>query len=109
MKSIWKAHYEIFDEDGAQEYSIGELNPWAKVMDSVLGEIPIVNFFTGYLANPKYGLKSPEGKLVARLSKEPSFFGRRFNLEKIEELEEGDSERMLLALMMMMLLERRRG
>ena len=109
MKSIWKAHYEIYEEDNKLEYNIKELNPWAKVMDSLLGEVPILNFFTGYLFNPKYGLTSPSGELVAKLSKEPSFFGRRFTLEKIGSMEEGDSQRMLLALMMMMLLERRRG
>jgi len=109
MKSIWKANYDIFDENNNLEYNIGELNPWAKVMDSLLGEIPILNFFTGYLFNPKYGLKTPEGEIVAELTKEPSFFGRKFKLEKIGDLEKGDSQRMLLALMMMMLLERRRG
>lgn len=109
MKSLWKAHYEIYDNENNQEYNIGELNPWTKVMDALLGEVPLVSMFTGYLFNPKYGLKSPSGEDVARLSKEPSFFGRRFKLEKIGDLEQGDSERMILAIMMMLLLERRRG
>lgn len=109
MKSLWKAHYEIYDENNKLEYSIKELNPWAKVMDSLLGEVPGLNFFTGYLFNPKYGLTSPSGEVVAILSKEASFFGRKFKLEKLGNMEEGDSQRMLLSLMMMMLLERRRG
>lgn len=109
MKSLWKAHYEIFDNDNNQEYSIGELNPWAKVLDGLLGEVPLLSMFTGYLFNPKYGLKSPDGKLVAQLTKEASLFGRRFKLEKLADLETGDSERMILSLMMMLLLERRRG
>lgn len=109
MRSIWKAHYEIFDNNNSQDYHISELNPWAKVMDSLLGEIPVLNFFTGYLANPKYGLTDTKGEVVARLSKEPSFFGRKFSLEKLGNIGEGDGQRMILSLMMMMLLERRRG
>jgi hypothetical protein len=60
--------------------------------------------FSGYMFNPKYGLKTPNGELVAQLSKEPSFFGRKFKLEKLGDLEQGDSERMILSLMMMILL-----
>lgn len=109
MKSLWKASYSILDNDNQLEYSIGELNPWAKVMDALLGEVPILSIFTGYLFNPKYGLTSPEGTLTAKLSKEPSFWGRKFTLEQIDNMEGGDSERMLLSIMMMLLLERRRG
>ena len=35
--------------------------------------------------------------------------GRKFKLEKLSELNEGEGERMVLAIMMMSLLERRRG
>ncbi len=50
-----------------------------------------------------------DGTIVARLSKEASFMGRKFKLEKLSELNEGEGERMVLAIMMMSLLERRRG
>lgn len=109
MRSLWKASYEIYDNKNKIEYAIGELNPWAKVGDALLGEVPILSLFAGYLFNPKYGLTSPDGSLVAKLSKSPSFWGRKFELEKLGPLEEGDSERMILSLMMMLLLERRRG
>ena len=109
MKSLWKAHYELFDADKNKEFTIKEENPWAKVLDTLMSEIPIVGIFTGYAFNPKYGVLSNEGKTIARLSKEKSFFGRKFKLEKLENLNEGDSERILLGLMMMVLLERRRG
>lgn len=109
MRSLWKASYEIYDNDNKKEYGIGELNPWAKVGDALLGEVPVLSLFSGYLFNPKYGLTSPDGELVAKLSKQPSFFGRKFKLEKLGDLEQGDSERMILSLMMMLLLERRRG
>ena len=53
-RSIWKAQYEIIDQNQNQQYSIREENGWVKVLDALLGEIPILNFFTGYLFNPSY-------------------------------------------------------
>ena len=108
-KSILKAHYEIFNKDNKQEFVINEENPWAKVGDAVLGEIPVVAMFTGYFCNPRYAIKRIDGTIIARLSKEASFMGRKFKLEKLSELNEGEGERMVLAIMMMSLLERRRG
>jgi len=108
-KSILKAHYEIFNKDNKQEFVINEENPWAKVGDAVLGEIPVVGMFTGYFCNPRYAIKRVDGTIIARLSKEASFMGRKFKLEKLSELNEGEGERMVLAIMMMSLLERRRG
>lgn len=109
MRSLWKASYDIFDQEGNSQFHIQEENPWSKVFDALMGELPVVSMFTGYMFNPKYGVVNKEGVTVARLSKEPSFFGRRFKLEKLTDLKEGDGERVMLALMMMVLLERRRG
>ena len=108
-KSLLKAHYEIFNQDNKQEFVINEENPWAKVGDAVLGEIPVIGMFTGYFCNPRYAIKRADGTIVARLSKEASFMGRKFKLEKLSELNEKEGERMVLAIMMMSLLERRRG
>lgn len=109
MKSLWKASYNIFRDDNEPVYSIQEENPWAKVGDALLNEIPVVSIFTGYLCNPKYAVSDKEGRKVARLSKSPSFFGRAFKLDKLEDFQAGDDERIILSLMMMILLERRRG
>ncbi len=108
-RSILKAHYEIFDRDNKLVFTIQEENPWAKVGDAVFGEIPVLGAFTGYVFNPKYLVTRPDGTQVARLSKSPSFFGRRFRLDKLAEVSDLESEKMLLSLMMMSLLERRRG
>jgi hypothetical protein len=108
-KSLLKAHYEIFDVEGEQEFMINEENPWAKVWDALLGEVPVVSMFTGYMFNPKYLVKSIDGTPLLRLKKEPSFFGRKFSLEKLGDIKDEESERVLLSLMMMSLLERRRG
>ena len=107
--SLWKAHYEIFDENQQQDLLIQEENGWIKVVDGVVGEIPILGFFTGYLFNPSYLISRPDGTQVARLVKEPSFFGRKFRVEKLSEFDEGEEERIVLGLMMMILMERRRG
>lgn len=108
-KSLWNAHYEIIDEHQKQQYVINEKNPWVKVLDSLLGEIPILSFFTGYLFNPTYLVKNNEGKTVVELTKLKSFFGKNFEVSKVGELDSDDDDRVMLALMMFVLLERRRG
>ena len=55
------------------------------------------------------GVTNLNGRKVARLSKQKSFFGRSFEIEKLEDLASDDDERVILGLMMMVLLERRRG
>ena len=107
--SIWKARYEIFDEKVNQDLLIQEENAWVKVADAVLSEIPILGLFTGYLFNPSYIVTRPDGTEVIRLKKQPSLVGRRFLLEKLNNFEPGEEERVILGLMMMILMERRRG
>lgn len=108
-RSIWKAHYQIFDEQGQQDFDIREKNAWVKVADGLLSEIPVLGIFTGYLFNPSYSITRPDGTLVCHFVKEPSFFGRKFTLHKESHFEKGEEDRILLAMMMMVLLERRRG
>jgi len=108
-KSLWKAKYELYDEADQQDLVLQEENPWVKVMDAVLLEVPLLNLLSGYLFNPKYTIKRPDGTLVARVSKQKSFFGRKFTIDKLAEFENGEELRILLGSMMMLLLERRRG
>ncbi len=107
--SLWKAKYELIDQHEKLQYHIREENAWVKVWDSLLGEIPILGIFTGYVFNPTYIVTDLEGKPVVRLKKEPSFFGRKFVVLKIADIDEDDKQRIMLGLMMMILLERRRG
>ena len=76
------------------------------MLDGMLGEIPILNFLTGYLFNPKYAVTDLNGNLVARISKEASFFGRRFIVTKEGQFGETDDDRVVLGLMMLVLMER---
>jgi len=108
-RSMWKANYQLFDENDQQDMEIKEKNAWVKVWDSLLSELPLVGLFTGYLFNPSYTLTRPDGTLVCTFKKEASFFGRKFTLHKEAAFEKGEEERILLGMMMMVLLERRRG
>lgn len=108
-KSIWNVHYQIIDQHQKQQYVINEENPWVKVLDSLLGEIPILNFFTGYFFNPTYLVKNMQGKTIVKLKKLKSFLGKSFEVSKVGELDSDDDDRVMLALMMFVLLERRRG
>jgi hypothetical protein len=109
-KSIWRATYEILD--GYQPHpvaTIKEENPWAKVFDATLAEIPILGIFTGYVFHPSYLVSRPDGMPYLRLKKRPSFVGRKFSIEKLAQLEQTEELRLLLGIMMMVLLERARG
>ena len=46
---------------------------------------------------------------ICTFKKAPSFFGRKFELYKENEFQQGEEERIKLGLTMMVLLERRRG
>lgn len=107
--SIWKAKYEIIDQHDKLQYRVSEANPWVKVLDSLIGEIPILSFFTGYLFNPTYNVTNLRDEVIVKLKKEASFFGKKFKLELIKPIDNDDDDRIMLGLMMMILLERRRG
>ena len=109
MRSIWKAHYEVLDENNQHISTIQEENPMAKVMDSVLGEIPIVGMLTGYLFHPKYLLTSNAGEPRLRMTKEAAFLEGKYRIDKLVEFDPVDELRALMAFLMMSLLERSRG
>ncbi|PPK94935.1 MULTISPECIES: hypothetical protein [Nonlabens] len=108
-RSMWKAEYDIVDQNNQPQYKVQEANAWVRVADSMIGEIPVLGAFTGYLFNPTYNVTNKAGQIVVKLKKMPSFFGKEFELEKVADIDEDDKERVMLGLMMMILLERRRG
>lgn len=110
MRSIFKAHYEIYEPSGVLAMEIHEENAWIKVVDSLVGELPVIGMFTGYFFNPAYILsRTNGGPPVARLQKQPAFFEGIFQLEKLAEMSEGDEALVLLSFLTMTLLERARG
>lgn len=109
MRSIWRANYEIHDQTSNGVMKINEENGWIKVVDSLVGEIPIVGMFTGYFFNPSYIISQIDGTPIARLQKQPAFFEGKFQLSLLTQLSEIDEVRVLLSALSMTLLERSRG
>lgn len=109
MRSIWKATYNIIDSNDNQKYKVQEENAWVKVLDGLVGEIPIIGMFTGYFLNPSYIVHDNNGKEIYRLKKMPSFFGRKFQLDQINDIADEEETLVVLSLMMMVLLERATG
>lgn len=108
MKSLWAAHYDIM-QDGTIDMKVEEESPFKKLIEGILGEIPVVGFIATYLLNPSYLVTSPQGNPLLRLTKRPAIFEGKFILEKLNDFPEDDELRSLLALVMVVLLERSRG
>lgn len=109
MRSIWKANYEISDASGNHVYSIKEENGWVKVVDALVGEIPIVGIFSGYMFNPTYIVTKMDGNPIARLAKQPAFLEGKFQLTALSALDSNQESLVLLGVLAMTLLERGRG
>ena len=108
MKSIWKARYEVQAADGGA-MQIQEANPWTKVLDSVVGEIPIVGIFTGYMFHPAYIVSRPDGTALMRLEKQPAFFEGRYKIDRLGTLSQSEETVAMLALLTVVMLEKGRG
>jgi hypothetical protein len=108
-KSAWKVKYDIVDDGQQIKYKVNEENAWTRIFDSMLGEIPILGFFTGYFFNPSYLVSNMNTEPIVRLKKLPSLLGKSFEVSKVGEMNAEDDDRIMLGLMMMILLERRRG
>jgi uncharacterized protein YxjI len=109
VRSIWSATYEICDSNNTPVLTIKEANPWVKVLDSLLSEIPIVGLLTGYFFHPKYVVNRLNGDTVFACTKQPSLFGRKFKLVNLLPVKHAEEELAVLGLMMMLLIEKRRG
>lgn len=109
MRSLWKAHYDIFNAENKYIFQLSEEKRWVKAADALVGEVPILGMFTGYFLNPSYIVSQPDGTPVARLQKQPAFFEGKFRLSEIIKLAEQEEIIVLLSVLTMTLLERRRG
>lgn len=111
MKSLWRAHYDVF-APGAHTptFAIQEVNPWTKMLDGLVEEIPIVGMFTGFMLHPSYiATRGEAGAPTLRLTKQSAFFEGRFGLTQEGPADEGEQLALLLSFLMMNLLERTRG
>ncbi len=108
FKSLWRAHYEVFDHVGQPAGAIKEESVFARMMDSMIEKIPFVGVLGVYLFQPKYLLTDNAGTPIMRLKKVPSWVDRRFELEKLGTVDEYEEYRNVLAFLMLVLLERHR-
>jgi hypothetical protein len=109
MRSLWRAHYEAH-RGGVPVLSVREENPWVKVLDGILSEIPIVGLFAGYVLHPAYRMtRAGTEAAVLRAVKQPAFLESRYAIEQLQPLPEGDQPLAVLSLLMLLLLERSRG
>jgi uncharacterized protein YxjI len=109
MRSIWRANFDIENANGQPILKIHEENGWIKVIDSIVGELPVVGIFTGYLFNPSYLVERTDGTQIIRLKKQPAFFEGKFEISPLGQMNQEEETLSLLGLLMMTLLERGRG
>lgn len=109
VKSLWQSRYAIADAAGRTVFTVTEANPWVKVADALVSEIPVLGMFTGYFLHPAYDLATPDGAISLRLEKQPSFIGRRFAIHEVVDAPVDDEVRGLLGMILVVLLERNRG
>lgn len=108
FQSFVTVTYHIQNPNGVVLYTIKERSALVRFFDNIFGEIPIVGYFSGYIFNPKYVVKDQQGKELYELKKQPSFFGRKFTVDKLNS-EEVNEEQIILSLMLMILQQRDRG
>ncbi|MDN5923598.1 MAG: hypothetical protein L0H70_01210 [Xanthomonadales bacterium] len=110
-RSIWRATYDVFSAaDEAPKLRIVEEKPWTKVLDSLVGEIPLVGMFTGYFLNPSYVLKDvASDETIWRVTKRRTFTDSQFTIESLSALPPATEQIALLGVLTMTLLERERG
>lgn len=107
-KSIWRANYEIMDANEHIYFKIKEEKAWVKVIDTLVGEIPIVGLFTGYLFNPTYLLMDENEAVVGKITKRPSFLESNYTLE-LDNPAMNKAELLPVAVMTVVTRERVRG
>ncbi len=109
MRSLWRATYEI-QGPGGNLYTIVEEQPWLRVIDHYVEDIPIVGMFTSMIFSPTYGLqRAATGQTDLRITKQRRMWSRTFTVENLAgPLPETEEVATILAIMIMVLHERRR-
>lgn len=108
LRSFFKATYHLQDNNGNLLYTVKERNAMVRFMDAVLGEIPLIGMMSGYVFNPKYVVSDLQGKELMELIKKPSFWGRKFEVQKLSNTSFNE-EQVVLSLMLMVIQQRDRG
>jgi uncharacterized protein YxjI len=109
MRTFWKATYDILDANHTAIGLIHEEDVWVKVIDGLVGEIPLLGFVIQQWINPTYLIDGADGVTLLRLRKRPSLIERRFVVEQVSPLPPQLEDLALPAVLMVVLLERSRG
>ncbi len=110
FKSLWRAHYDVFNPgDSVPDFSIREANPMAKIVDGLVGSIPVIGLLTLYLFHPKYIATRADGSAAMSVTKVPAFLEGRFIIERLGPATDRETLNLILSFLMLTLLERRRG
>ena len=109
-RSLWRANYEVFNPgDLSKDFAIQEENPFAKFIDGLVGQIPLLGVLTLYLFHPRYLASRTDGTGVLRMQKLPAFLQGKFSIERLAETTPRETMNLLLSFIMVTMLERRRG
>ncbi len=108
MRSLWRTNFAVLDAAGNAIGNIVEDNPWVKVADGLVNEIPLVGWVAGLFINPAY-TATLHGRPALHLVKKPSMLERHFTITNSGDLSESDEQLLLASVVMMLLLIRGRG
>lgn len=111
FRSLWRTQYDIADSSDQVILTVREENPWIKVLDSLVDEIPLVGFIIAMFINPRYLMTDSSGTLLYRISKKRSILESHFTLEQMTtNANVSNDERLIaLALIQVVFLEKHRG
>ncbi len=111
MRSLFAAHYTVYDGNDQPAFEIQQTNPWVGVADAFLGEIPIVGLFMGYIFNPVYAVtRIGSSERVMSLTKKRTFLDTGFGITKdAGSLTDAEELNVLLSAITVTLRERERS
>lgn len=108
FRSLWQRSFAILDAQAREIGSIREDNPWVKVVDGVVGELPIIGWVASMFINPTYTVTF-RGVPTLHLVKKPSMLERHFEVRRLADVQESDEMLLLASMVMMLLLVRGTG
>lgn len=107
--SLWRATYEITRGD-AVLFTIREANPWVKVLDGVVTQLPLLGLLAGYVLHPRYLVRRAGAEAVAlEIRKQAALFEGSYRVEPPVGLSDDEAELVVFATLMALTLERTRG
>jgi len=100
-RSLWRTRFEIMNGE-PPNLEIREENSFAKFMDAIMGEIPLLGAVIPRLV---YLVRSEDGETLVRIEKQPRLFENIFKIKKQGEMDGPEETRVLLSLLIMFLTE----